>query len=341
MSSPVILLKQNCDLLLHPRSSWLERRQALLQMHDLFVQLGAFSAHDEAKRSPKIDVGSGAAIAPTWAAMCLFDIARTRQFVRGTRQAIADIIAGQDEKPVQVLDAGCGPYGLLSLLPALYFSPAEVQFTLLDIFPGNINSARTLIAALGMQDYFRELLCADALTYTWPQEIPLHILVTETMNRALSKEPQVAISLHLSPQLVPGGILIPEVIEVRLKCMDRKKRNQLSQSAEEGEILPHHLYTEDLGLVIRLDKQSTEVGITRRPLCSIPLPAHFNTEQHQLELDTHIRIYKEYELGSNESGITLPYVIGKEDKQIFRAGDELSFYYEVAEEPGIHFFYNR
>lgn len=338
MTAPAILLKQYCDHLLDPLSNWSERRQVLQQMHDLFVQLGALNAHDEEQRLPKIDVGSGSAIAPTWAAMCLFDIARTRQFVGGIKEAITDIIAVQKDKPVQVLDAGCGPYGLLSLLPALYFSPAEVQFTLLDIFPGNISSARTLIDALGMQHYFAELLCTDALTYTWPQQTALHILVTETMNRALSKEPQVAISLHLSPQLAPGGILIPEAIEVRLKCMDREKRNQLSQSVEEGNIVPHHLYTEDLGLVIRLDKQSTEAAISKQPLCTIPLPGYFNIQQHQLELDTHVRIYKEYELGRNESGITLPFVIvTKDDKQTLRVGDEFLFYYEFSNESSICF----
>lgn len=336
MTAPAILLKQYCDHLLDPLSNWSERRQVLQQMHDLFVQLGAFNAHDEELRSQKIDVGSGAAIAPTWAAMCLFDIARTRQFVGGIKEAITDTIAMQKDKPVQVLDAGCGPYGLLSLLPALYFSPAEVQFTLLDIFPGNISSARTLINALGMQQYFAELLCTDALTYTWPQQTPLHILVTETMNRALSKEPQVAISLHLSPQLAAGGILIPEAIEVRLKCIDRTKRNQLNQSVEEGDIVPHHLYAEDLGLVIRLDKHSREAGISRRPLCSITLPGHFNVGQHQLELDTHVSIYKKYELGKNESGVTLPYVIIEAEKNKLETSNILPFYYELSGKPGIY-----
>lgn len=335
MTSSAILLKQYCDCLLDPQSGWEERRQILQQMHDLFVALGAFNAYNEELRSPKIDVGSGAAIAPIWAAMCLFDIARTRQFVAGIKEAIADTSAAQKGKQVQVLDAGCGPYGLLSLLPALYFSPAEVQFTLLDIFPGNVNSARTLINALGMQPYFAELVCTDALTYTWPQQTPLHILVTETMNRALSKEPQVAISLHLSPQLAPGGILIPEAVEVRLKCIDRKKRNEISQSVAEGDELPHHLYMEDLGLVIRLNKVSTEVGVSQRPLCTIQLPAYFNAEQYQLELDTHVRIYKEYELGRNESGITLPYVIARDIKIKLQMDESLSFNYELSGEPGI------
>lgn len=337
MTSPAILLKQYCDHLINPQSGWEERRQLLQKMHDLFVQLGAFDAHNEELRSQHIDLNSGSAIAPTWAAMCMSDIARTCRFVAGVKQAITDSIAVQKEKPVQVLDAGCGPYGLLSLLPALYFSPAEVQFTLLDIFPGNINSARTLIDALGMQHYFAELVCADALTYTWSQQAPLHILVTETMNRALSKEPQVAISLHLSPQLAPGGILIPEAIEVRLKCVDRKKRNEFSQSVAEEETLPHDLYLEDLGLVIRLDKDSTEAGISQRPLCTIQLPMYFNAEQQQLELDTHVRIYKEYELGRNESGITLPCVIAGKRKTELQVGSNLSFHYELLGDLGIRF----
>lgn len=329
------LLQHYCNMLLQNNSSWAERKDCLERIHALFAELGALNAYDEVHHSPAKVLEGGTAIAPAWAAMCMFDIARTRQFVLGLREAVADLLSEQPDEPVQVLDAGCGPYGLLSLLAAQYFSPSQVQFTLLDIFPGNIESVQKLIAALGMQRYFRAFVCEDALHYQWPPEKSLHILVTETMNRALWKEPQVAISLHLVPQLAPGAVLIPERIEVSLACVNLyKKKIHAAMKGQEALTAPV-LYEEDLGQVIELDKNSTEATIGKKPLVSITLPAHFNTTQYQLELHTRVQVYKGYELIKDESAISLSQVLSDSKKENWKAGNELSFYYEQKGEPAI------
>jgi hypothetical protein len=329
------LLQQYCNMLLQDNSSWAERKDCLEHMHALFAELGALNAYDEANHSPAKVLDSGTAIAPAWAAMCMFDIARTRQFVLGLREAVTDRLSEQPDEPIQVLDAGCGPYGLLSLLAAQYFSPSQVQFTLLDIFPGNIESAQKLITALGMQHYFRAFVCEDALHYQWPSEKSLHILVTETMNRALWKEPQVAISLHLAPQLAPGAVLIPERIEVSLVCVNLYKKKVLIAREEPEALVVPALYEEDLGRVLELDKNSTAAGIAKKPLFNITLPGHFNTGQYQLELHTRVQVYKWYELKNEESAVSLSQVLSNSKKENWKAGDELSFYYEQKGEPAI------
>lgn len=335
MKPVAVLLQKYCNVLLQDDSSWAERKDCLERIHTLFIELGALNAYDETNRSAAQVLVNGTAISPTWAAMCMFDIVRTRQFVLGLRQAVGDQVLKHPGEPIEVLDAGCGPYGLLCLLAAGYFSPAQVQFTLLDIFPENIKSAQKLISALGMQHYFRAFVCGDALHYQWTSEMPLHIVVTETMNRALWKEPQVAITLQLSPQLAKGGVLIPERIEVSLACVDlHKKKIHAAMNLEEALTAPV-LYEEDLGQVIELDKNSTEAAIGKKPLVSITLPAHFNTTQYQLELHTRVQVYKGYKIIKDESAISLSKVLMKSKKENWQTGDELSFYYEQTGEPAI------
>ena len=323
-------LKQYCDLLLHKDADWAMRRQQLENMHSLFVELGALNAYSEARSGNDLDLHSGKAIAPVWAAMCLFDIARTIGFVSALRSAVtAKHLAGN--KTVQVLEAGCGPYGLLSLLTSLYFLPGEVSFTLIDIHPENITSVKKLTAALQIEPCFTTIQCSDALHYHWPQQESLHILVIETMNRALWKEPQVDITLHLAPQMEPAGILIPEEICIHLVATDLLKRKQIQDAAAPGTAIDAGSYETRLGQVLRLTKSSTADNIDRRPLYHTCLPLIYSEPGQQLELQTEIKLFNNYWLRSNESAITLPLLL----RQRPAPGEDWNFCYDRGNEPGL------
>lgn len=324
MNNATARLKKYCDALLNDDSDWNLRRQSLEQVHALFVELGALNAQDGQHRDAAQPLAAGKAIAPAWAAMCLFDIARTRQFVLAIKAAIHDKLK-EGVEPVQLLDAGCGPYALLGLLAALYFTPQQLQLTVLDIYEENINSSRTLMNALQMENYFRQITCADALQYHWPLQQPPHIAVTETMNRALSKEPQVAISLALSKMLDEKSILIPALIEVKLVNIEK--------TGEDAAAAMQRTLTE-LATVIALSKNPPAAQFHQKPVHRVVLPEWYNPQTQLLELHTHIRLYKNYMLGNNESAISLPVPLNTTQLKC-AAGDELLFYYELEPEPGI------
>jgi hypothetical protein len=158
----------------------------------------------------------GNAISPPLAADCIDDCERTRQFLRGLREAIRTAQERFHGEVIQVLYAGCGPYGTLAVpLMCGEFEPDDVKFTLVDIHRVSIKSVRAIIEKLGVEKHIQNLIRDNAITYKH-EGIPPHVAVTETMLPALMFEPQAAVSSNIASQLREGGILVPEKITLRV-----------------------------------------------------------------------------------------------------------------------------
>ena len=139
----------------------------------------------------------GLAISPTQAAMCAGEFQRTAIFLRGLHDAIAEAVGQQSSRPVRVLYAGSGPYAALAVPLMTIFPPEDVQFTVLDIHPESIASAKSVVRRLGLERSVESFIVADACEYTIPYDGIPDIILSETMSTALEREPQVAIMRHL------------------------------------------------------------------------------------------------------------------------------------------------
>lgn len=329
-------LKMYTDLICSEDATFLQIRDTLYAIHALFVEMGAIDVDVLQSTDSPQWLNSGCAIAPTAAGRCLFEIARTRQFVRGIREAIDQLLLSERRRPLQILEAGCGPYALLSLLPALYTRPGEVVFHLLDIFPENLLSARTLIQNLGMQEYFGDYIQADACTYQWQRKEPLDILLVEVMLQALRKEPQVAVTLNLSPQLAPGGILIPQQVDVSLVMAEKGTRWKEVQTPEGVMLVDREEEVEEtLAHIVSLSKQSTRQYFEAAELARIILPPHFNPSLYDLQLHTRIQVFGTHLLQRNDTSLTLPQTILRKEKINMEPGTVLSLRYALDENPHI------
>lgn len=306
-----------------------ELRAAARALHDLLVRVTRLQVHATAGvDAADILLAHGTAIAPRSAAACVLDFARTTAFLRGTEGALRAALARFPERPIEMLYAGCGPFAPFALMLATQFDPAEVRITLLDVNPRSLDCARRVFEGFGLRAFVRDAVCVDAAAYAWPHAQPLHVVLTETMQRALEKEPQVAVTLNLAPQLCEGGILVPERIAVDLCLFDPAREFP----ALDGNGEPAYSRVRvPLGEVFALTAASARAlaAAGAFPVVEIDVPPD---SRHQLAtLRTRIAVFGEHVLDEYASGITNPLLLND-----FAGARHIRVQYASGPQPAFH-----
>jgi hypothetical protein len=220
------LLKQTAnDLLYLDEHEYGKLRLAAIQLHSIFSAISGMKDDTEHPddRSETL-LATGTALSPRDAARCIFEYARTSKFLKGAHAAILEAQKRFPNQTIEILYAGCGPFATLAVPLATQFNAGEIRFTLLDIHSRSLDWARRIFQTLGLSAFVRDYIQCDAASYEHTADNALHIVITETMREALGKEPQVAVTLNLAPQLCEGGIFVPEKIKDRcLSCRYGKR----------------------------------------------------------------------------------------------------------------------
>jgi hypothetical protein len=172
--------------------------------------------------------------------------------------------------------------------------------TLLDIHGRSLDAAQRIFQAFELTSYVRECIQGDATSYV--HHGPLHVIITETMQRALEKEPQAAITFNLAPQLCQGGIFIPEKICVKA-CF----------------------YDPNTEFVIPDEINKIRIAVV------LDIPGDVN-KNFGLMLLTTVKVFESVVLDEYESGITYPVVL--HDFSWTKCGTRIGFVYYLGAEPG-------
>lgn len=284
----------NCIPQIYPNGDFLERIEYILRKN--------LGIPPEMLSSTSSHLIEGTAISPADAVRCLRDFIRTSRFITAVHKAILDLKARFPGEKIRILDAGCGPWALLSITTASQFAPGDVEYSLVDMHDSSIKCCREIIENLGMKDYFDKFLVGDICRINLGEQMGKkpHLIVAEVMNRALMHEPQAAATYNLAPQLEEGGIFLPERIRVTA---------QLSNSS--GQVR--------LGEVIELTREQAmkaiedadDFGSNRRLLVEKKYDWPVNLREAMVLLNTDISIYKGHGLNGSNSHISHPFLMGR------------------------------
>ncbi|GAB4000060.1 hypothetical protein GCM10028807_51910 [Spirosoma daeguense] len=278
-------------------------------------------------------LSTGHAIGLTWAAMCIHDIMRTKKFMDGLYQAVVDCHRAKPGTPVHILYAGTGPFATLVLPLMAHFTSQQVQFTFLEVNSDSFACLATLLTALDLHSYVRGLHLADATSWQSSDHEPVTILLTETMQRTLKCEPQVAICLNLLPQLAADTLIIPEEVTVKLSF--------LRHCPTGADNVYHPPFITALAPVFSLNRvtimenagayQQTPWAYNFSPV-EVSIPPQPGQASSVLALLTDIVVYKRIVITYNESGLTMPHLLSQYSTGVV---DRLRFHYRVSNNPGL------
>ena len=265
---------------------------------------------------------SGWAISPVQAGLCAREPYRSAAFIQGLALAVRQQLELNGGRPVRVLYAGCGPFALLALPVMAVLGARQVRFSILDVHAETLAYARELIATLNLDGCVDAYVCADAAAYRIPAGAMPDVIVSETMNTALGKEPQVAILRNLHAQ-APAAALLPAAVTVHLG-LDRRAPGEPCT---------------DWGRVFALDADALRAWREEQgdslPAASIRLPEVLEQAPRLL---TRIRVHGDIFLGDHDCSLSLPLALP--GKPVLAGGSVLDFHYRLGGQPGLMFCLN-
>ncbi len=304
------ILETLTNEILSDKIDYLALRNKLHDFKSVLLEITRLIIEDPSNKKD-ISFQNGIALNSSFAALCIDDIIRTRQYVRGVFKAVEQV-QSKKKKPTRILYAGTGPFATLILPLLTKYKSNDLEFILLEVNETTSQYLKRLIKKLEIEDYIESVICKDASKYKINNPKKVDILISETMQYGLVKEQQVPIILNLLPQLNKDIIMIPNKIQLDLALMNTDANLILNGS--------QGLKYKKLKTILEFDKQfvyrhlnQTEPS-NRFELCKqLSYKKEEDETYDKLAVLTSIHVFDNEWIGVDESSLTIP-------KRIFTLG---------------------
>ena len=300
---PVKAIKESASTLLHETVHAGETERVLKKIHRHFQDLTNISGFGQSIQNlAAIPTHSGMALGLNHAAQCLLDYKRTELFLKGMVAAIRNKQKQFPGQTIRIFYAGCGPYAPFITLVAPFFQPEELQYSLLEINPTSLDSAKRLIASLDQTPYVQDYYLADAVTFRVPAANTFHILFSETLDTMLYREAYVPILWNLMPQFSTHTTIIPENVYLDLSLISYI-RNSAEKPLEQqwNELKVGRIFDVQEHLKPFLNQTEMPAMI---PAKLFPLASYKGFDG--ILIDTSVQVFEDFRLTRGESPLTVP-----------------------------------
>lgn len=310
--------------------------EALKELKTLLYSVSGLNG-DSTENNEDIFLPTGKAIGPKWAALCVDDMLRTRQFMRGVVKAVEHVRLTQTGKPVHILYAGPGPFATLVLPLFALYSPTDLQLTFLEVNEHTIKTLKKTLKGLGANEYLRAIHQCDAAVFKLPVPTEADILVVECLQRSLAAEPQVAITFNLLPQLNKNVILLPQQISLHVALINNKKKNEYNAILDGLQRLDYFENSEAVFILNKTKVLQKTLSFTKEGFCFPEREVLFSKEQlaqnDMVAITTEITVFEDIALTLDECGLTIPLLLAYLSKNDGITGVKTK--YVVSEKPGL------
>lgn len=264
----------------------------------------------------------GVALSPMLAAGCASSHTRTQQFQRGINQYLTEKkeqLISQNDEPLNILYAGTGPYATLLFPLLLLHQDININLTAIDIFDSSIKSVARLFEKAKLHNVSLKTYTANATKWRPDSDTQtFDLIISETMDRGLMREPQVSVFKHLIQFLKPEGSLIPEEIQITATLVNG------------NDFCP-------LGTVFSLNKNTSNALLEQDKDYfegKISIPEEAKQKYSRLVISTEINTFGKHFIRRNEIEITTDFSFRYLD---LSERDAISYKYKMDENPGFVF----
>ncbi len=316
-------IRQSTQILLECGDDFAQMKKSVDDMYSAFSSITGVTIQ-QLNDDKDIILPTGKAIGTAGAAHCLLEMKRTAVFLRGINKAILHKQQEKKGSQLHILYAGTGPYGTLVIPLLLLYPVGNIKVDLIEINPVSLEALQKVVKTLEIDRCVEKIYNTDAATFKISR--PYDIIISETMQACLKKEPQVAIMQNLIPQLDDRGFFIPEEISIDASFTNSKMEMDRMLMYSEEERPPFE--RRPIGNVFTIKRNDVNTIRERKKL---PIP-HDVGAFPVLKLFTTITVFGDEELTENNSSLNLPVSFYDYRKQ---PATELEFSYVTGEKPGI------